>query len=247
MTRAAVWFLLVVVAGAAAVLSFDALRSLGLLCGFAPALAWLLPVVVDAGAAAGCLAWLGRAGRGSTPTRFARTLTVVLLVASVAGNAVVHGLAAYRLAAPWWLVVAVSAVAPAVLGAVVHLAVLVAQGHSGPAESGVEGLDDPAEGEDSPADWWQEAPFADTDAARAAELIAAGAGRQAVTLGDATPGDNSIERSTGVHNGVDNNSEDRAAELMAAGAGRRRLARELGVSEHAARQLLAERTNGAVR
>ena len=47
--------LLLVVAAAAAVLSFAALRDLALLCGFAPTLAWLLPVVVDAGAAAGSL------------------------------------------------------------------------------------------------------------------------------------------------------------------------------------------------
>jgi hypothetical protein len=118
------WCLLAVVAGAAAVLSFSALRDLALLCGFAPSLAWLLPIVVDAGAAAGCLIWLGP-DVGGTCIRFARTLTWLLLASSVAGNAVVHGLTAYGLRPAWWLVVLVSAVAPAVLGAVVHLAVLV--------------------------------------------------------------------------------------------------------------------------
>lgn len=134
MNRAAMWVLLVVVASAAAVLSFSALRDLAILCGFHERLAWLLPLVVDAGAAAGCLVWLGRhpgAGR-----RFARTLTWTLLASSVAGNAVVHGLTAYHLAAPWWLVVMVSAIAPAVLGAVVHLAVLISR---------TEPDDDPAE------------------------------------------------------------------------------------------------------
>src|SRR4051794_18816413 len=40
-------------------------------------------------------------------------------------NAIVHGLSAYGLRAPWWLVVAVSVIAPAELGSVVYLAVLV--------------------------------------------------------------------------------------------------------------------------
>jgi hypothetical protein len=123
MTRAAMWGLLVVVAAAAAVLSFSALNDLAILCGFHEHLAWLLPVVVDAGAGAGCLVWL--AHRPGAGRQFARTLTWVLLTSSVAGNAVVHGLSAYGLAAPWWLVVMVSAIAPAVLGAIVHLSVLV--------------------------------------------------------------------------------------------------------------------------
>jgi hypothetical protein len=116
--------LLLVVAAAAAVLSFAALRDLALLCGFAPTLAWLLPVVVDAGAAAGSLVWLGGWAAGPA-RRFARALALALLGSSVAANALGHGLAAFRLAPAWWVVVIVSAVAPAVLGAVVHLAVLV--------------------------------------------------------------------------------------------------------------------------
>lgn len=122
--RVVLFGLLLIVAGAAAILSFAALRDLALLCGFSPQLAWLLPVVVDAGAAAGSLVWLGgwaaRAAR-----RFARALALALLGSSVAANALGHGLAAFALAPPWWVVVIVSAVAPAVLGAVVHLAVLV--------------------------------------------------------------------------------------------------------------------------
>ena len=50
---------------------------------------------------------------------------MTLLGLSVAANALGHGLDAYRLAPAWWVVVIVSAIAPAVLGAVVHLAVLV--------------------------------------------------------------------------------------------------------------------------
>lgn len=177
--RGVLYGLLSVVAGAAAVLSFAALRDLALLSGFAPQLAWLLPVVVDAGAAAASLVWLG--GRTARAARtFARTLALALLGLSVAANALGHGLEAFRLAPEWWVVVIVSAVAPAVLGAVVHLAVLVGR------------PDDPP--------------------------VAA-----ASTNAEPT--------------GVD--------ALIAAGAGRRRLARELGISEYEARQLLdRNRTTG---
>jgi hypothetical protein len=130
-----VWLLLFVVAGAAAVLSFDGLRSLALLCGFGERLAWLLPLVVDAGAGVSCLVWLRR-NTSADAARFARALTWTLLAGSVAGNAIVHGLSAYRLPAPWWLVVAVSAIAPAVLGAVVHLSVLVGRAYAQAVEDG---------------------------------------------------------------------------------------------------------------
>ena len=132
--RATLYLLLTVVAGAAAMLSFAALRDLALLCGFAPVLAWLLPVVVDAGAAAGSLVWLGArtrpSGRGGSPAR----LALGLLGLSVAANALGHGLAAYVLLPPWWVVVILSGIAPAVLGAMVHLAVLV--GHATPTTIG---------------------------------------------------------------------------------------------------------------
>lgn len=137
------WTLLAVVATAAAVLSFSALRDLALLCGFHEQLAFLLPIVIDAGAGAGCLVWLGTNSAGQARV-FARSLTWTLLASSVAGNAVVHGLSAYHLAAPWWLVVAVSAIAPGVLGAVVHLAVLV--GRKGSDSVGETGTSDTPDG-----------------------------------------------------------------------------------------------------
>ena len=101
--RIVLFGLLGVVAAAAAVLSFSALRDLALVCGFAPQLAWLLPVVVDAGAAAGSLVWLG--GRSpQRPGRFARALALTLLALSVAANALGHGLAAFawRRRGGWW-------------------------------------------------------------------------------------------------------------------------------------------------
>jgi hypothetical protein len=186
--RTVLFGLLLVVAGAAAVLSFAALRDLARLCGFSPGLAWLLPVVVDAGAAAGSLVWLG----GQAPPaaqRFARVLALGLLSLSVVANALGHGLEAYRLAPSWWVVVAVSAIAPAVLGAVVHLAVLVGRR---PAALDVSELDettdlaDEADFDDEFLDehgvsrLWADAPqVAGTDGeGRAAVLIAAGVGRR---------------------------------------------------------------------
>jgi len=121
--RVLMWAGLLTVAGAAAIMSFAALRDLAALCGFGSALAPLLPVTVDAGAAVASLVWLGR-WAPDPARRYARGLALALLGGSVAGNALGHGLAAYGARPHWLVVVAVSAVAPAVLGAVVHLAVL---------------------------------------------------------------------------------------------------------------------------
>jgi hypothetical protein len=183
--------LLGVVATAAAVLSFAALRDLALLCGFARSLAWLLPVVVDAGAAAGTLVWLsGRAG--DRARRFARRLTFVLLGSSVAGNALSHGLSAYGMRPAWWVVVVVSGVAPAGLYAVVHLTVLCGRVDPPPPEQAVEdeaiplvSRDDQQEPAPSPTSPPQVLPVGDPapedgEAARVAELVAAGAGRRTV-------------------------------------------------------------------
>ena len=171
--RLVLFGLLGVVATAAAVLSFAALRDLAKVCGFAPSLAWLLPVVVDAGAAAGSLVWLGGAAAGPA-RRFARALALTLLGLSVAANALGHGLVAFALAPAWWVVVIVSAVAPAVLGAVVHLAVLVgrptpAAEPPAPATAGAHNRELPPAAGD-PGD-----PVGEE---RARELIAAGAGRR---------------------------------------------------------------------
>lgn len=122
--RGPLYILLAVVAVAAAVLSFAALRDLALLCGFSPALAWLLPVTVDAGAASGSFVWLAR-WTPPAATAYGRTLALLLLASSVGGNALGHGLSAYDARPHWLVVVGVSAIAPAVLGALVHLVVLV--------------------------------------------------------------------------------------------------------------------------
>lgn len=218
--RTVLYGLLLIVASAAAVLSFSALRDLALVCGFAPWLAWLLPVVVDAGAAAGSLVWLGgwsaRAAR-----RFARALALALLGLSVAANALGHGLAAFSLAPAWWVVVIVSAVAPAVLGAVVHLAVLVGRPDDEPADGPAGGFDELG---------GHGAALEHADAVAAGLLDERGLSR----LWESAPlaAEQMTERMT---------AEQRAEALIAEGAGRRRLAQELDISEYQARRLLDER------
>ena len=177
-SRRVLYLLLGIVATAAAVLSFSALRDLAGVCGFSPALAWLLPVVVDAGAAAGSLVWLGGAVIDAA-RRFARALALALLGLSVAANALGHGLEAFRLAPAWWVVVLVSAVAPAVLGAVVHLAVLVGRTEAEPLDDVPlrEAFDAELLDETGTSRQWDDAPPA-ADHRRAHELIAAGAGRR---------------------------------------------------------------------
>jgi len=120
-----IWLGIGVVALAAAVMSFDALRRLAVRAGVVAELAWLLPLAIDAAVLVATRAWLV----GYTSARvssYARNLAFGALTLSVAGNAAEHGMAAYAIVTPWWVVVAVSAVPPAMLGAIAHLAVLAA-------------------------------------------------------------------------------------------------------------------------
>lgn len=113
--RLAAIVLLCVIAIGAVVLSFSGLTKLGELAGYGT-LAWIFAVVVDAGAAASTIYWLG----GASSTRqgaWARGMAVALLAVSVAGNFAAHTLVA--LPAFWMGVVAI--VPPATLAAVVHL------------------------------------------------------------------------------------------------------------------------------
>ncbi len=128
-----VWLGLGIVLAAAAVLSFDALRGLALAVGIPVGLAWLLPVAVDAGAAVSCAVWLGRR---ATPdaAAFAGRMTWALLAVTVLGNAAQLGMHAHAVVPPWWVAVAVGAIPPAVVGATVHLVVLLVRG--GLAEQG---------------------------------------------------------------------------------------------------------------
>lgn len=132
-----VWAGLGVVLAAAAVLSFDALRALALAVGIPSRFAWLLPVAVDAGAAVSCAVWLGRR---STPdaARFAGRMTWSLLAVTVLGNAGQLGMHAYGITPPWWVASVVGSIPPAVVGATVHLVVLLVRAAPHPATPGVE-------------------------------------------------------------------------------------------------------------
>ncbi len=116
---------LLVVGVAAAILTFTTLRDLAEQCGITGTflglrLSYLVPVTVDAAGVVAARVWLKRTG-GPDAVRFGRTLAWACIGASILGNAGQHGMAAYGIAPPWWVVVLVSAVPPATLGAVVHL------------------------------------------------------------------------------------------------------------------------------
>jgi len=118
-----------VVAAAAAALSFASLTDLAARCGTTAYLAWLLPLCLDAAALVSTRVWLAP-DSGAAVRRAARFIAITMLVLSVAGNGVDHALVAYHFAPPWWVLVAVAAVPPAVLGAVAHLAALTAGDHA---------------------------------------------------------------------------------------------------------------------
>lgn len=222
------WAGLAVVLAAAAVLSFAALADLAHSVGINARvgrleLAWLLPVCVDAGAAVSTGVWL--TDDRDEARQFARRLTWALLALTVAGNATHQGLTAAAVVPPWWLAVVVGAVPPAVVGAVVHVAVLVGRA---PEDLGQEGRAEEGSGEPSFSE--------DLDDAMSVEhLDEHGLSRFWKT---APPtGEPPVARTEA--------PDDRAALLIAEGVGRRRLARELGVTEHEARALLDARRNGS--
>jgi hypothetical protein len=164
------WIGLAVVFAAAAVLSFSALAELAAMVGMSRRLTWLFPVCTDAGVAVSTAVWLSRR---HTPDaeRFARRLTWALLALTVAGNATHQGLAAAGMVPPWWVAVLVGAIPPGVVGAVVHVAVLVGRGTDCTQVEPTRQTPDA----DQPAD---DPPGVPPREDRAAQLIAAGAGRR---------------------------------------------------------------------
>lgn len=245
---AVTWLGLAVVALAAAVLSFASLRHLAISCGTTATLAWLLPVCIDAAAVVATRVWLA-ASSPDPARRFARKLALGAFLLSVAGNAADHALSAYGIVPPWWAVVAVAAVPPAILAGTAHLAALVTStsGQAG-AEAGgqVAAASLVASGDASPAP-------ADQPGGRVA-------GELAETLVDQeihqpmAPVDQPGEpvarqvararRAPGAP--ADGDLVDRAVDLVAAGeaegrqVGRARLARELRITENRARQVLRQ-------
>lgn len=198
---------LAVVLAAAAVLSFDALRGLALAVSIPARLAWLLPVAVDAGAAVSCATWLGR-GVPREAARYAAGMTWALLGVTVLGNAGQLGMHAHGITPPWWVAVAVGTIPPAVVGATVHLLVLVTRGdHDQPVQAPTLTLVDP-----------KPARVADAVAARTASPAAV-----AVAVQPTAEVDDLLER---------------ARELLADGAGRPQLRAKLGITDHKAKQLV---------
>lgn len=117
------------VAASAAILTFTTLRDLAVACGIAGAflgipLAWLLPITVDAAGAVAIRVWLTRRA-SQKAIELARFLSWTCITLSILGNAGQHGMAAYDVIPPWWVIVLVSSVPPAMFGAVTHLAVLL--------------------------------------------------------------------------------------------------------------------------
>lgn len=121
-----------VVAVAAAVLSFASLQALAQRAGYAPGLAALLPIAIDAQAVVATRAWLSW---GTLPParRYARLLALTAVALSVIGNAGEHAMAAAAVLTPWWVVVLVSAVPPIALAATAHLGALLATRSDRPA------------------------------------------------------------------------------------------------------------------
>lgn len=112
---------LAVVGLAAAILTFTTLWELALTVGFPTRWAWLLPITVDAAGVVAARIWW----RQNLP--YAKALTLACIALSVAGNGAQHAMVAYSVRPHWLVIWLVSAVPPAMLGAVVHLAQMVAQ------------------------------------------------------------------------------------------------------------------------
>lgn len=116
---------MLVVAGAAAVTSFDGLRGLAVRCGTPEGIAFLLPVSIDAAAAVATVVWLTYALPAVAAE--ARNLAWTAIGLSVVGNAVEHALAVLRVAVDPTVMIVVAVVVggvpPAIYGAIVHLGV----------------------------------------------------------------------------------------------------------------------------
>jgi hypothetical protein len=115
---------LIVIGAAAAALSFASIAGLAVQCGIPPELAWLLPIVIDAGVVVGTIVWLSRRlFPNEDARRLAAGYTIGLLAVSVLTNVTNHVLTVEHLSPHLIVIAAVSALAPITIGLVVHLAV----------------------------------------------------------------------------------------------------------------------------
>lgn len=113
------------VALAAAVLSFSALRGLAVITGTPSEIAWLFPLTLDAAAGVSMFVWMR-----ATVTHvigYAKRLTWASIVVSIICNGAFHGFQSETLTPPWYVAVAVGAIAPVMFVTVVHLVFLARQ------------------------------------------------------------------------------------------------------------------------
>jgi hypothetical protein len=127
---------------AAAVLSFDQLWRLALVCGWPPSIAWLLAVILDVYAINATRRWL-RAGVDAQLRRWAAVLVWGCVGLSMAGNTVEHALSMGYLAMgdgrpDWWIVVIVGAVPTIMLGSLIHLEAMSRSVRLAPGETDTE-------------------------------------------------------------------------------------------------------------
>lgn len=120
---------------AAAVLSFDQLWRLALVCGWPPSIAWMLAVIVDAYAIDATRRWL-RAGIDEALRRWAGILVWACVGVSLAGNTVEHALSMGYLTMPdgrpeWWIVVIVGTVPTIMLASLIHLEAMARSASAG--------------------------------------------------------------------------------------------------------------------
>ena len=125
---------------AAAVLSFDQLWRLALACGWPPAIAWMLAVIVDAYAIDATRRWL-RAGIDKELRRWGGVMVWACVGVSLAGNTVEHALSMGYLTMPdgrpeWWIVVIVGTVPTIMLASLIHLEAMARAGE--PTDTGGE-------------------------------------------------------------------------------------------------------------
>lgn len=116
-------YLVVAVVGAT-VLAVSAyyLWTLALLAGMPPALAWTLPVALDAGAIGATVCWVAAPGRAKA---WGQGIALGALAATVSGNILAHLIDFQMLPVTPALVIGLGAVYPAVLWLMVHLALVL--------------------------------------------------------------------------------------------------------------------------
>lgn len=207
---------IVAVGLAAAILTFSTLTDLAVACGIVGSflgvpLQMLVPVTIDAAGVVAARVWLRRTA-GDEAVAYARKLAWACIAASVLGNAGQHGMAAYGVVPPWFVVVVVSAVPPAMLGAVVHLGHLIGRART-------EKADEPA---GRPA----------TEPEVVAQVV------EDPTPVVPAPPKRRARKAPAVDQPVD---EDKLRDLIAKGTGRGELAKELNITPHRARVLLDQR------